>query len=70
MTNTYTFPEIIANNYDEVSRSELKYYFDEDKIYDNAKTFIDTILKAKPQTLKGTYLKKISIFLFLPLLIL
>ena len=35
--------------------------FDEDKIYDNAKTFIDTILKAKPQSLKGTYLKKISI---------
>ncbi len=35
--------------------------FSEDKIYDNAKTFIDTIIKAKPQTLKGTYLKKISI---------
>ena len=35
--------------------------FDEDKIYDNAKTFIDTILKAKPQSLKGTYLKKISL---------
>ena len=27
----------IANNYDEVSRSELKYYFDEDKIYVNNK---------------------------------
>lgn len=27
----------IANNYDEVSRSELKYYFDEDKIYVNSK---------------------------------
>jgi large subunit ribosomal protein L1 len=35
--------------------------FDEEKIYDNAKTFIETILKAKPQSLKGTYLKKISI---------
>lgn len=35
--------------------------FSEDKIYDNAKMFIDTIIKAKPQTLKGTYLKKISI---------
>ena len=34
--------------------------FSEDKIYDNAKTFIETILKAKPQSLKGTYLKKIS----------
>ena len=27
----------IANNYDEVSRSELKYYFDEDKIFVNSK---------------------------------
>ena len=35
--------------------------FSEDKIYDNAKMFIETILKAKPQTLKGTYLKKISL---------
>lgn len=35
--------------------------FSEDKIYDNAKMFIDTIIKAKPQSLKGTYLKKISI---------
>lgn len=35
--------------------------FSEDKIYDNAKTFIETIIKAKPQSLKGTYLKKISI---------
>ena len=35
--------------------------FSEDKIYDNAKTFIETILKAKPQSLKGNYLKKISL---------
>ena len=35
--------------------------FSEDKIYDNAKTFIDAILKAKPQSLKGNYLKKISL---------
>ena len=34
--------------------------FSEDQIYDNAKLFIDTILKAKPAALKGTYLKKIS----------
>ncbi len=38
-----------------------KVSFSEDKIYDNAKMFIDTIIKAKPQSLKGTYLKKISI---------
>ena len=35
--------------------------FSEEQIYDNAKTFIDTILKAKPQSLKGNYLKKISL---------
>ena len=35
--------------------------FSEDKIYDNAKLFIETIIKAKPASLKGTYLKKISI---------
>ena len=35
--------------------------FSEDKIYDNAKLFIETIIKAKPATLKGTNLKKISI---------
>ncbi|MBR1399533.1 MAG: 50S ribosomal protein L1 [Alphaproteobacteria bacterium] len=34
--------------------------FSNEQIYDNAKLFIDTILKAKPATLKGTYLKKIS----------
>ena len=34
--------------------------FTEDQIYDNAKLFIETILKAKPAALKGTYLKKIS----------
>ena len=35
--------------------------FSEEEIYDNAKTFIDAILKAKPQSLKGNYLKKISL---------
>lgn len=35
--------------------------FSDDQIYENAKTFIDAILKAKPQALKGTYLKKISL---------
>ena len=34
--------------------------FSDDQIYDNAKLFIETIIKAKPATLKGTYLKKIS----------
>ena len=35
--------------------------FTDDQIYDNAKLFIETIIKAKPASLKGTYLKKISI---------
>ena len=35
--------------------------FSEEQIYDNAKTIIDAILKAKPQSLKGNYLKKISL---------
>ena len=35
--------------------------FSEAQIYDNAKMFIDTIIKAKPQGVKGTYLLKISL---------
>ena len=35
--------------------------FSEDKIYDNAKAFMDAIIKAKPAGAKGTYLKKISL---------
>ena len=35
--------------------------FTEDKIYDNAKAFMDAIIKAKPAGAKGTYIKKISL---------
>lgn len=35
--------------------------FSEEQLLDNAKTFIDAIIKAKPQGAKGTYMKKISI---------
>lgn len=35
--------------------------FSEEQIYDNAKTFVDAIIKAKPQGSKGVYLKKISL---------
>ena len=35
--------------------------FSGEQIYYNANTFIDAILKAKPQSLKGNYLKKISL---------
>ena len=34
--------------------------FSDDQIYDNAKLFIETIMKARPAAFKGTYLKKIS----------
>ena len=35
--------------------------FSEEQIYDNAKTFIDAIVKAKPTGAKGTYMKKVSL---------
>lgn len=35
--------------------------FSDAQIYENAKTFIDAIIKAKPQGAKGTYLKKITL---------
>lgn len=35
--------------------------FSEQQILENAKTFIDAIIKAKPQGVKGTYLKKIGL---------
>ena len=35
--------------------------FSNEQIYDNAKLFIETIMKARPTAFKGTYLKKISI---------
>jgi large subunit ribosomal protein L1 len=35
--------------------------FDTDKLLDNAKTVISSIIKAKPATSKGRYLKKISV---------
>jgi large subunit ribosomal protein L1 len=38
-----------------------KVSFDEEKIVENVKTFINAIIKLKPATAKGTYLKSISI---------
>ena len=35
--------------------------FSEEQIYDNAKAFIDAIIKAKPAGSKGTYMKKVSL---------
>jgi large subunit ribosomal protein L1 len=38
-----------------------KISFDDDKIRDNAKILIDAIMKAKPSTAKGRYVKKINL---------
>jgi large subunit ribosomal protein L1 len=38
-----------------------KVSFDNQKLFDNAKAVVDSIIKAKPATSKGKYLKKISI---------
>lgn len=38
-----------------------KVSFDANKLYENAMEFINTVLKLKPQTLKGTYIKSISL---------
>lgn len=35
--------------------------FDADKLLDNAKTVVEAVVRAKPATAKGTYLKKISL---------
>ena len=36
-----------------------KVSFDPEKLYENFKTLMDTLLKAKPETVKGTYMKNI-----------
>ena len=38
-----------------------KVSFDAEKLWENASALIDTILKAKPASTKGTYLKKIAV---------
>ena len=38
-----------------------KVSFDADKLYDNAKTVVDALLRAKPSTAKGTYLKRMCV---------
>lgn len=38
-----------------------KISFDDDKIVENVKTFINTVVKLKPSAAKGTYLKSISL---------
>ena len=45
---------IIHNNIGKLS-------FEKDKIIENARVFVDAIIRAKPQAVKGTYMKKVTI---------
>ena len=38
-----------------------KLSFDKDQIIENARVFVDAILRARPQAAKGTYMKKVTI---------
>ncbi|MEZ5306209.1 MAG: 50S ribosomal protein L1 [Pyrinomonadaceae bacterium] len=38
-----------------------KVSFDDDKLYDNCKTLINAVVKAKPATSKGRYVKKVNL---------
>ena len=38
-----------------------KLSFDKNKIIENARVFLEAIIKAKPQASKGTYTKKVTI---------
>ena len=38
-----------------------KVSFSKEKIVENARVFLDAIIKAKPQSAKGTYMKKVTI---------
>lgn len=48
-----------VDKYGIISTSIGKASFSEDKIFDNAKEFIQTIIKLKPAAAKGTYMKSI-----------
>lgn len=50
-----------VDKYGIIHASVGKISFDQEKIYDNAREFINTIVKLKPTSTKGTYIK--SIFL-------
>ena len=38
-----------------------KVSFESDKLWENASALIDVVLKAKPASTKGTYMKKVSV---------
>ena len=53
--------EYRTDSYANVHALVGKVSFDEDKLVDNIRTFMDVIIKSKPQAAKGTYLKNVSI---------
>ena len=53
--------EYRTDSYANVHAVVGKVSFDENKLSDNIKAFVDIIIKSKPQAAKGTYLKNVSI---------
>lgn len=53
--------EYRTDSYANVHSIVGKVSFDDDKLIQNIKAFLDVIIKSKPQSAKGTYLKNVSI---------
>ncbi len=53
--------EYRTDSYANVHAMVGKVSFEEEKLSDNIKAFMDVIIKSKPQAAKGTYLKNVSI---------
>ena len=53
--------EYRTDSYDNVHALVGKVSFDDEKLVDNIKAFVDVIIKSKPQAAKGIYIKNISI---------
>ena len=53
--------EYRTDSYGNVHAIIGKVSFDADKLVENLKAFVNVIVKAKPQTAKGTYIKNISV---------
>jgi large subunit ribosomal protein L1 len=51
--------DFMVDKFGIVHTSVGKVSFTADKIYDNAKEFINTLIKLKPSSAKGTYVKSI-----------